>query len=319
MTRLNIATVLASILVAFGNFAKAQDFPTRPVTLIVPWAAGGATDLQLRALATASEKHLGQPIVVENRPGAAGTLGPMRMAEARPDGYTVSQIPISVFRAPFLRKTTLDPTDDFTYIIHLTGYTFGMVVRNDARWNSFRDFLADAKANSGTISYGTSGTGSTGHLTMEAIAIQQGIRWTHVPFRGVAEAVNALLGGHIQANADGSGWAPQVDAGQFRLLVVWGAQRSKRWPTVPTLKEIGIDMVSNSPYGIAGPKGMDPKIANVLHDAFKKGMEEPSHLAVLASLDQEPAYLNSNDYHAFALREIAEQKRLILELGPKLD
>ena len=316
---MKLATVLALILVAFGNFAKAQDFPTRPVTLIVPWVAGGATDVQLRALATATEKHLGQPIVIENRPGAAGTLGPIRMAQAKPDGYTVSQIPISVFRAPFLRKVTLDPTDDFTYIIHLTGYTFGVVIRSDAPWNSFRNFLAHAKANPGAISYGTSGTGSTGHLTMEGIAIQQGIKWTHVPFSGVADSINALLGGHIHANADGSGWAPQVDAGQFRLLVVWGAQRSKRWPTVPTLKEIGINMISNSPYGIAGPKGMDPRIAKVLHDAFKKGMEEPSHLAVLAKLDQEPDYLSSNDYHAFALREIAEQKRLILELGLKLD
>ena len=112
---------------------------------------------------------------------------------------------------------------------------------------------------------------------MEQIARQQGIKWTHVPFKGNAETMNALLGGHIHAVADSSGWAQLVNAGRFRLLVTWGVARTKNWPDVPTLREIGIDMVSNSPFGIAGPKGMDPKIVKVLHDAFKKGMEEPSY------------------------------------------
>jgi tripartite-type tricarboxylate transporter receptor subunit TctC len=314
---MKLAILLASAAaLAFGSMAKAQDFPKRPVTLIVPWPAGGATDVQMRALATATEKHLGQPIVVQNRPGAGGTLGPMRMAEAeKPDGYTFSQIPIAVFRAPFLKKTTFDPIKDLTYIIHLTGYTFGVVVRSDARWSTFRELLAEAKANPGTISYGTSGTGSTPHITMEKIAREQEIKWTHVPFKGVAEAINALLGGHIHADADGSGWAPQVNAGQFRLLVTWSAGRSKNWPTVPTLKEIGIDLVSNAPYGIAGPKGMDPNIVKILHDAFKKGMEERSYAAAIKELDQESLYLNSKDYHELAVQQIEEQKRLIVELG----
>jgi tripartite-type tricarboxylate transporter receptor subunit TctC len=154
---------------------------------------------------------------------------------------------------------------------------------------------------------------------MERIAREQRIEWTHVPFKGVAEAINALLGGHVHADADGTGWAPQVDAGQFRLLVTWGAARSKSWPTVPTLKEVGIDLVSTSPYGLAGPKGMDPRIVKILHDAFRKGLSEPSHMAALAALDQEPFYLSSRDYRELAMREIAEQKRSIDELGLKQD
>jgi len=309
-----LAVALIGIVLAGASYA--QPFPSRPVTLIVPWPAGGTTDIGMRALATATEKHLGQPIVIENRPGAGGTLGPGQMANsARPDGYTLAQIPITVFRLPYMQKTAFDPTKDFTYIIGLTGYTFGVVVKSDARWKTFQDFLADAKANPGKINYGTPGAGTSLHITMEQIAKQRGIKWVHIPFKGSAETTNALLGGHIDAVADSTGWGPLVSSGAFRLLVTWGAERTKNWPDAPTLRETGIDMVSNSPFGIAGPKGMDPKVVKIVHDAFKKGMEEPSYVAAMTKLDQEPSYLGSEDYHAFAMQQIAEQKRLIEELG----
>jgi tripartite-type tricarboxylate transporter receptor subunit TctC len=318
MSRTLIATLLAAI--TLGSVAQAQNFPTRPVTLVVPWPVGGTTDITMRALAAATERHLGQPIVIDTKPGAAGTLGPMQMAAtAKPDGYMVAQIPITVFRYPFMRKTTFDPTTDLSYVISLTGYTFGVVVRKDARWRTFQELLADAKASPGTINYGTPGAGTSLHITMEQITKQQGIRWTHVPFKGNAEATNALLGGHIHALADSTGWAPLVNSGDLRLLVTWGATRTKNWPSVPTLKEIGIDMVSNSPFGIAGPKGMEPSIVKALHDAFKKGMEEPSYVEVVAKFDQEPFYLNTADYRRYAMKEIAEQKRLVEELGLKQD
>ncbi len=305
---------------AYGGAALAQNFPTRPVTLIVPFPAGGPGDIVLRALATATEKHLGQPFVAENRPGASATLGPMQMAaNASADGYTISQITLPVFRYPFLRKTTFDPSKDFTYIIGISAYTFGIAVRSDAPWKTFQEFLADAKANPGKISYGTLGGGSTPHITMQQIAKQHGINWTQIPFKGGTESGNALLGGHIHAIADASAWAPLVNSGQFRLLVTWGDSRAKKWPTVPTLKEVGIDMVVSSPYGIAGPKGMDPKIARILHDAIKKGMDEPKFLATLETLDQVPWYLSSEDYHRYALRELVEQKRVVEEFGLKLD
>jgi len=320
MTRSLPGAALASALLAViaAAPALAQNFPTRPVTLIVPWPAGGTTDVGLRALAAATEKHLGQPIVIENRAGAAGTLGPSQMAaSAKPDGYTVTQIPITVFRYPFMTKVSFDPATDFTYIISLTGYTFGVVVKSDAPWKTFGDFLADAKANPGKLNYGTPGAGTSLHITMEQIAQQQKLKWTHVPFKGNADATNALLGGHINAMADSSGWAQLVNSGQFRLLVTWGAARTKNWPDVPTLRDIGINIVSNSPFGLAGPKGMDPQVVKVLHDAFKKGMEEPSYAAVIAKLDQEAFYLSTADYQKFATGQIAEAKRFIEELGLK--
>jgi len=308
--------LLAAVLVAFATTAQAQQFPTRPVTLIVPWPPGGSTDIAMRALATATEKHLGQSIVIENRPGAAGTLGPGNMAgSARPDGYTVAQFPISIFRIPYIQKTSWDPAKDFTYIIHLTGYTFGAVVRADAPWKTFQELMDYAKANPGKVNYGTPGTGTSLHITMEQIAKAKGLRWTQVPFKGGADNMNALLGGHIDVTTDSTGWAELVNAGKFRLLVTWGAQRTKNWPNVPILKEVGIDMVSNSPFGIGGPKGMDPAVVKVLHDAFKKGMEEQFYKDTILKLDMEPYYLSTADYHAYAMQQNTEQKQLVEELG----
>jgi tripartite-type tricarboxylate transporter receptor subunit TctC len=297
--------------------ARAQDFPARPVTLIIPLTPGTSADVTLRALAAATEKQLGRSIVIENRPGAGTTLGPAQMAaSANPDGYTLSQIGQPVFRLPFLRKTTYDPATDFTYIIAVSAYTFGVVVKSDAPWQTFEQFLAHAQANPGKVTFGTGGAGTTSHIVMEQIARQRGIKWLHVPFRG-GDSVNALLGGHIQADADPAAWAPLVNSGQFRLLVTFGAARTKSWPTVPTLKEVGINIAVNTPYGIAGPRGMDPKIVKILHDAFKKGMEDPSFIRTIAQFDQEPFYLSSNDYRDFAMKQIADEKRIVEELGLK--
>ena len=308
--------LLAAAIVAFAGIAQAQQFPTRPVTLIVPWPAGGSTDIGMRALAAATEKHLGQSIVIENRPGAGGTIGPANMAaNAKPDGYTVAQLPITVFRLPFIQKTSFDPTKDFTYIIHVTGYTFGVVVKADAPWKTFPELIDYARANPGKLNYGTPGAGTSLHITMEQIAKLKGIKWTQVPFKGVAESMNALLGGHIDVVSDSTGWAGAVEGGQARLLVTWGAGRTKNWPNVPTLKEVGIDMVSNSPFGIGGPKGMDPAVVKILHDAFKKGMEEQSYKDSMGKLDQEAYYLDTAAYHAFAMKQIVEQKQLVEDLG----
>jgi tripartite-type tricarboxylate transporter receptor subunit TctC len=311
-----IVLILAAILSFIAAPVLAQDYPNRPVTLIVPWAAGGTTDIGMRALAAATEKYLKQKIVIENRPGAGGVLGPQQVAQnAAPDGYTLVQIPITVFRFPFMRKTSLDPATDFTYIIGVSGYTFGVVVRNDAPWKTFRELIDYTRDNPGKINYGTPGAGTSLHITMEQIAKQQGIKWTHVPFKGTSETTGALAGGHVDAVADATGWASLVNAGQLRLLVLWTAARSKNWPDAPTLRETGIDIVSNSPFGIAGPKGMDPAVVRIIHDAFKKGAEDPVYLEATAKLDQEPAYLNTEDYRRYAVRELAEQKRLIEDLG----
>jgi len=303
----------ALLLSLFFLPVMAAEFPSKPVTLICPWPPGGSTDITMRALAEATGKYLGQTVVIENKAGGGGTVGPATMAAtSRPDGYTLSQIPISVIRYPYIMKVNWNTLKDFTYIIHLTGYTFGVVVKADAPWKTWDEFVAYAKANPGKITYATPGAGTSLHLTMETIAMRRGIKWIQVPMKGGGETTPAVLGGHVSATADSTGWAPQVDAGQLRLLVTWGNQRTKKWPKVPTLKELGYGIVSNSPFGIAGPKGMDPKVVKILHDAFKKGMEDPIFEKALNNFDMEPFYKNSEDYAKF-IKEQDEEERVILE------
>jgi len=307
----------AVTLPAASQAAQAQTFPTRPVTLIVPFGAGGANDVTSRVLARASEKYLKEPIVIENVTGAGGSLGAARAAASQPNGYTLVTTVMSILMEPYIRKAPYDPTKDFTYIIGVFHFSFGVVVRNDARWKTFQDLVGYAKANPGKINYAASGAGTLQHMVMEQIARREAIKWTHVPFRGDPESINALLGGHIDAVGTVSSWAPQVDAGQLRLLVTWGDSRTERWPSVPTLKETGVDMSVHAQYGISGPKGMDPRTVEILHDAFKNGMEDPALAETFRKLDEEPSYLSSKAYRDFALNEIAEKKRWIEELGLK--
>jgi tripartite-type tricarboxylate transporter receptor subunit TctC len=308
-----IFVIAASTL---SGVAQAQNFPTRPVTLIVPWVPGGPTDVAMRTIAAATEKFLGQAIIIEYRPGAAGTVGPIEMASTeKPDGYTIAQISENVLAAPFMRDMTFDPIQDLTYIIRLSGYTFGVVAKNDAPWTTFQALMAAAKAKPGAITYGSPGVGGSVHFGFTQIAKHEGVNWVHVPFAGSAEATVAALGGYVDLIGDPS--AARANPDKLRLLVTWGDRRAANWPTVPTLKEIGIDMVVDAPYGIAGPKDMDPKIVEILHDAFKKGMEDSSSTAVLTQLDQKSDYLNSRDYRSFAMHEVTEQKRRVEELGVK--
>jgi len=314
--------ILFLITVMFSGIftvsVMAADFPAKPVTFIVPWAAGGGTDVCLRALAEVTSKYLGQPIVVVNKGGAGGSLGAEALATStQPDGYTISQIPISVFRLPYMQKMNYDPLKDFTYIINLSGYTFGIVVKKDAPWKTFNEFMAYAKANPGKVSYGTPGIGTSLHLTMEMLANKQGIKWTHAPFKGTAETVAAVLAGQVTVGADASGWGPQVESGDLRLLVTWGNSRSDRWHDVPTLKELGYGIVSNSPFGIAGPKGMDPRAVKILHDAFRKGMKDPAFQKVMDKLDMEPFYMGSFEYTKYAKEMSDESKELVEKLDLK--
>ncbi len=157
----------------------------------------------MRAIAEAVSKRLGQPVVVDNKPGAAGTLGPATMAAgARPDGYTLSQMPISVVRIPIMQKTTFDTLRDFTYIAQLTGYTFGVTTKADSPFKTWVDVIKFAKENPGKVTYATPGTGTSLHIAMEQIAAKEGVKFTQVPFKGGAETNAAVLGGHTMLQAD---------------------------------------------------------------------------------------------------------------------
>ena len=307
-----ILGLAAGLLLALA--AQAQSFPAKPVTLIVPWPAGGSTDIYFRKLGEVTARHLGQPLVIENKPGGSGMNGPATMAKtARPDGYTISQLAISAFRVPHMQKVDWDPISDFTYIIGLAGYTFGVVVRADSPFKTFNDLLTYARANPGKLSYATPGTGTSLHLAMEEVAAKAGVQFLHIPFKGYADGAIALMGGHVMVQVDSTGWAKQVDSGAQRLLATLGDKRT-RWGA-PTVKELGVDTVSNSPFGLVGPKGMPREVVKVLHDAFKKSLDDPEYLKVLAQLDQPAWYMSSEDYAQWAVGMLKAERATIERVG----
>ncbi len=312
------AAATAALLAPLGAAAQAQTsaFPEKPVTLLVPWPAGGSTDRHLRTLAEIASKHLGQSILVENKPGAGGTLAPSTMAlNARPDGYTIAQYPLGMLRYPHMQKTNWHPIDDFTFIVGVSGYTFGFVVRADSPYKTFNDYIEAARKAPGKIDFGSTGVGTSPHLLIEEIAQAAKVQLNHIPYKGNADQMQALIGGHVMAASDATGWDKFVDAGQMRLLATFGEQRTKRWPDVPTAKDLGYGVVSTSPYGLVGPKGMDPAVVRKLHDAFRKAIDDPKHLELLAQLNQEPWYRSSEEYRKWAAETFVKERATIERLG----
>jgi tripartite-type tricarboxylate transporter receptor subunit TctC len=289
-----------------------QRFPARPINLWLPWPAGGATDLSFRVLCEAAARQLGQKILVQNRGGAGGTLAMPILQQAAPDGYTLAQMPQTVLRAPWTRKVLWDPIRDTTPIIQLSGVTFGIVVPAASALRSLDDLFAYAKANPGALTIATNGAGTTPHVVIDELFGKRGLSFIHVPYKGTAEQMIAVSSGQVMVGVNSNGFAPFVDSGRLRLLVTFGEHRTRRWPTVPTLKELGYGIVASSPYGIAGPAGIPQPIVQILHDAFKTAMNDPEHLAELALYDQEIAYLGPDDYGR-ALRAAYEQERRVVE------
>jgi len=298
-----------------SSSALAQDkFPNRPITLIAPWPTGGSSDAVMRAFAESAGRALGGTVIIENKPGVGGTLGATAMLNAKPDGYTLTQLPLGIYRLPHMQKMPFDPVKDLTHIVCLTGYTFGLAATMDAPYKTLKEMVAYARANPGKVAYGHTGTGTTPHLAIEEFAAKAGIELIDIPFKGSAEIMQSILGGHIQLMSGTTEFAPHVKAGKLRLLATLGRERNKAFPDVPTVKESGWDTVSESPFGIGGPKNMDPAIVKILHDAFKKTQEDPKVLETLDKFYQPVIYMNTADYTAYAARTFAAEKATIERL-----
>jgi tripartite-type tricarboxylate transporter receptor subunit TctC len=216
---------------------------------------------------------------------------------------------------PYMQDVQYDAIKDFTPIIGLTGYTFGIVVNKDSPFKTWDDLVAYAKQHPGKVTYGSVGHGTSQHLATEAIAEKAGLKFQHIPYKGSSEVMSALLGGHIDFGVDSSGMAPHVDSGRMRLLITFGKERTKKWNTVPILNEYGYDLVFESPWGLAGPKGMPPEVVQKLHDAFKKALFSDNMKKVLASVDQPIVYLNPEDYGKFIVESNKEEGALMKRLG----
>jgi tripartite-type tricarboxylate transporter receptor subunit TctC len=287
--------MLGFLLIFVPILSFAQQYPTKPINLIVTFPPGGTLDISARILASKAEKFLGQPLVVSNVGGGAGSVALGQVAKKRPDGYDITSCTSTgLIRIPQLRAVPYSH-EDFVPIMHFTAVQSGVVVRSDSPYKTFKDLIEYARKNPEKVNYATSGTGTPMHIAMEYVAVKEGIQWIHVPQTGGAPGLAAVLGGHVTAMSDSTEWLPHVKEGSLRLLVTHGERRMKAFPNVPTLRDLGYDFINETVFMMAAPKGTPPSIVKKLDEAFHKGMDDPEFIKTIQSLEFEVAYRSAAD------------------------
>lgn len=275
---------------------QAAPFPEKEVQIIIPWAAGGATDLIFRALAAATEKHLGKAVVVVNKPGGAGAVGYTEGMKAAPDGYTLTSAVTPLTILPHQIQTAFT-YKDFDPIINVVKDPSMFLVKSDAPWKSLKEFLDYAKANPGMITVGNSGAGGGVHLVALAFEKAVGVKFNHIPFSGGGPSVTALLGGHVNAvSVSPPEGVSQIQAGKLRIIALFSEKRFAMFPDTATVKEQGVDFVMGMWRGLVAPKGTPPDVIKKLHTAFKTGMEEAVFKKNAADMSIELSYLGPEDF-----------------------
>lgn len=316
MTFKSIISVAVTCSALMLSGAAQAAYPSQPIKIIVPYQAGGSTDIVIREFAKLASPLLKTTIIIENKGGAGATMGAREIAKAKPDGYTLAIIPSPVFRLPHIQEAGYDPLADFTYIMMLSGYTLGVAVKSDAPYESWQEFIEAAKASPTGLTYGTASIGSASNVMMEQIAKAYGFKWTHVPYQGESAVIQAVLGHVIDAYAGSSTNLPMVRSGQMRMLVTWGNERSAIYPDTPALKELNPTISPTyAPFGIAGPKSLPPQVFETLSEAFKAVATSPEFEAILHRYGQELVYMDQAEYQSYAKQAFAQEAEIVQSLG----
>jgi len=316
--RIGLAMLTCAALLA-GAAVHAQDFPNKPIEIIVGFAPGGGTDMAARSIADVAAKYLGQPVIVTNKPGATGIIGAQYVNSAKPDGYTLLVAGGSeTVAVPHYKKLPFNPVADFEPVMRIMVERVGFYVQSDSPWKSMNDLIADAKKNPGKYTYAASGIGGLHHATVQVTEKRTGINVTPIPYKGGAETLAALAGGHVSfAMASPNEAYALVQAGRVRCLAISALERSPTEPNAPTLKELGYDVYIDNQKGLVLPKGVPPAIKLKLADAFKKAYDDPQFKAAAEKLKLEISYLNADDFHK-ALKAMYDQIGDSVKLdGPK--
>ncbi len=301
----------------FIGISLAQEqYPSSPVTMVVPYAAG-MIDTITRALCKAAEKELGQPIIVENKPGATGGIGMNYVVRAKPDGYTLGTTTTSTYiQTPHLQKFPFNVLTDVTDIIVFAKYNYLLCVRADSPWNSYEDFIGYAKKNPGKITYGIPGIASATHICMERIAMKEGIKWTAIPFKSGGESVIAALGGHINATTQSSvETSAHVKAGKLRPLLILTDSRLPDLPNVSTILEKGYGFGAITYASVIGPKRLPEPISQKLESVFEKAMKTPSFVDTMKHLQIEIFYMSGKEYSNYWRSNYEIMGKVIKTLG----
>jgi tripartite-type tricarboxylate transporter receptor subunit TctC len=288
-------------LTAFGQ--EGINYPTKPITFIIGFGAGGATDLTGRILCKAAERILGQPIVVENRAGGAGVIGHNLIAKAKPDGYTIGGFTASAtVLMPHIREVPFKTKEDFSFICRNAIYSHALIVRGDAPWKTLKDFIEDSRKNPGKRTCSTTGAKSAQHINFAEIARSANVKWTIIHHNGNAEQLAALLGGHVDC-ALIANVSAQIKSGAVRPLAVTTTKRWKSLPDVPTFWELGYKTLEPTWWGVAGPKGIPKEILQKLESAFKQATQDPSSIEALGKIEMIPAYLPGEEFRKVVFRD----------------
>lgn len=310
---LSIAAAAIAIATVPAGFARAE-YPEKPITMIVPWTAGGSTDQTARVLAKAAEAQLGQPIVIVNRPGASTTIGMAELAKAKPDGYTIGTLSSSGYLVALQgRQLPFHPINDFSYISYYGDNVIGVAVLADAPWKTLGELIEVGKKEPGKLKYGTAGVGTTQHLTTEALQRSSGAKFVHVPQQGSAASMPALLGRHVDFLMETSVWAPFVADKQVRLLAVTTPQRAKAYPDVPTMNELGFKSL-RSVQAIIGPAGLSEPIRAKLESAFRQALNDKAFRETMERLAMEVVDLPGAEVKKLVEGEYELARQLVGEI-----
>ncbi|MFV0662783.1 Bug family tripartite tricarboxylate transporter substrate binding protein [Denitromonas sp.] len=310
--RISVA-VLACITLSPLAAMSAETYPSRPITIVVPYGAGGTTDISARQMATMAEKLLGQPIVVENMPGASGTNAMRKVAAAKADGYTLIATTSSPsFVTPALRDVGYDTLADFTPIMNYSGPFHGVVVPSDSPYQSLDDLIKGAK--SGAVTYGTAGAMGGAHLAFASVAKETGARLQHVPFDGASKATAAVLGKHVNA-ALVPAYRDLVKDGQLRLLAVLDGTKDPDFPNAPTLKEAGLSAEFPSIVGFLAPDGTDPAIVGKLEKVFTQVASSEEFKVFMNGLSQPVRIMSGADLAKTIEANLKAYRVIAKELG----
>ena len=316
MKRRLLTLAVACMGAWYATAVQAQaDYPNQSITMIVPYAPGGTTDVLGRALAASLSRQLKQPVVVENKSGAGGTLGVVDLMRAKPDGYRLTLVPVSVFRQPYVQKTPYDPIRDLTYIASFTAYDFILAVAADSPFKSVKDVVEHARGRKDAVDYGTPGKFTGNQVAMAVLAKAAGVAVVPVPFKGDSESTAALLGGHVKTIVSTNGVLSFMESGKVRALAIAADQRPPAFAGVPTFREAGYDVVVPSPLGLAGPKGLPSAIVQKLDAAVKAALDDPDMQRVIKTYGVRTDYRDHQAYAEFARRNFEAEKSIVQSLG----
>lgn len=318
-----LAMLAAGGALAAAPFARAQAWPEQPIKWIVPYPAGGGTDVIARALAEALRTSLGQPLIIDNRPGAATNIGADMVAKAKPDGYTIMSADNAVlaFNEYLFSKLPFNPEKDFSYIGAIGKFPLALVVHPDFPAKDFKEFLAYVKANPGKVNYASPGNGSPHHLSMEMFKNRTGTFLTHIPYRGAAPAMNDVMGGQVPCMFLDLASGLQIMQGKkVRVLAIGSGARSKLLPDVPTLAEVGVrDAEVFAFQGLLGPAGLPANVVAKLNSELNKSFSTPAVLKRFADIGMEAMPGTPEQFRQLARAESKRWGPVIKATGVKLD